>query len=82
MVLAAGVDLAGIPLLDMLVAASVIGGLGTPVPMILLVRLARHPAAMRGNVISARLAVAGWVIAVGLGGLGLVWAIAGLLGVL
>ncbi len=81
-VLAAAVDLAGIPLLDMLVAASVIGGLGTPVPMILLVRLARHPAAMRGNVISARLAVAGWVIAVGLGGLGLVWAIAGLLGVL
>ena len=37
---------------------------------------------MRGNVISARLAVAGWVIAVGLGGLGLVWAIAGLLGML
>jgi Mn2+/Fe2+ NRAMP family transporter len=81
-VLAATVDLAGITLLDMLAAASVIGGLGTPVPMILLVRLARHPAAMRGNVISARLAVAGWVIAIGLGGLGLVWLIAGLLGVL
>ena len=41
--LAAAVDLAGVPLLGMLIAASVIGGLGTPIGLVLLVRLARNP---------------------------------------
>jgi Mn2+/Fe2+ NRAMP family transporter len=77
--LAAAVDLAGVPLLDMLVAASVIGGLGTPVGMVFLLRLARNSEVMVGNVISARLAAAGWAVAIGVGGLGLVYTIAGLL---
>jgi Mn2+/Fe2+ NRAMP family transporter len=79
--IAAAVDLAGVPLLDTLVAASVIGGLGTPLPMVMLIRLARNREAMGGKLISARLAAAGWTIAAGVGGLGLLYAIAALLGV-
>ena len=79
--IAAAADLAGVSLLDTLVAASVIGGLGTPLPMVMLVRLARNRQAMGGKLISVRLAAAGWAIAVGVGGLGLLYAIAALLGV-
>ena len=41
--LAVAVTLAGVPVFAMLVAASVAGGLGTPVGLILLVRLAATP---------------------------------------
>ena len=41
--LALAVTLAGIPVIGMLVAASVIGGLGTPIGLVILVRLARDP---------------------------------------
>lgn len=78
--LATAVDLAGVPLLGMLIAASVIGGLGTPIGMVLLIRLARNPQVMGDHPISARLAMAGWTVTILVGGSGLlyiVWAALG-----
>ena len=69
--LALAVSLAGIPVVGMLVAASVIGGLGTPIGLVILVRLARDPSVMGPRPISRRLAVAGWAVAVIVGGFGL-----------
>jgi Mn2+/Fe2+ NRAMP family transporter len=66
--LALAVTLAGIPVIGMLVAASVIGGLGTPIGLVILVRLARDPQAMGLRLISRRLAIAGWAVAVIVGG--------------
>ncbi len=63
-------SLAGISVIDMLVAASVIGGLGTPFGLVLLVRLARDPAVMGAEPISRPLAVAGWTVAAVVGGFG------------
>ena len=71
--LAVAVTLAGVPVFGMLVAASVIGGLGTPIGLVLLVRLARDPQIMGDRAISRRLALAGWMIAVGVGGLGVLF---------
>jgi Mn2+/Fe2+ NRAMP family transporter len=73
--LAVAVTLAGVPVFGMLVAASVIGGLGTPVGLVLLVRLARDRLIMGGQVISPFLALAGWLIAVVVGGLGVLFLI-------
>jgi Mn2+/Fe2+ NRAMP family transporter len=67
--LAVAVTLAGVPVFGMLVAASVIGGLGTPIGLVLLVRLARDPLVMGDQAISPFLALAGWMIAVVVGGL-------------
>jgi Mn2+/Fe2+ NRAMP family transporter len=78
--LATAVDMAGVPLLGMLIAASVIGGLGTPIGMVLLIRLARNPQVMGDHPISARLAMAGWTVTILVGGSGLlyiVWAALG-----
>ena len=69
--LALAVSLAGIPVIGMLVAASVIGGLGTPIGLVILVRLARDPQVMGPRPISRRLAIAGWAVAVIVGGFGL-----------
>jgi Mn2+/Fe2+ NRAMP family transporter len=69
--LALAVSLAGIPVVGMLVAASVIGGFGTPIGLVLLVRLARDPRVMGPLPISRRLAIAGWAAAVIVGGFGL-----------
>ncbi len=69
--LALAVTLAKIPVIGMLVAASVIGGLGTPIGLVLLVRLARDPQVMGPQLISRRLAIAGWAVAVIVGGFGL-----------
>lgn len=80
--LAAAVDLTGVSMLDMLFAASIIGGLGTPLTLVLLVRLARDKQVMGAHAISPRLATAGSVVAFGVGGLGLLYAITGLPGVL
>ncbi len=55
----------------MLVAASVIGGFGTPIGLVILVRLARDPSVMGPQPISRRLAIAGWAVAVIAGGFGL-----------
>lgn len=71
--LAMVVDLIGVPLLGMLVAASVIGGLGTPFGLILLVRLARDPSVMGAMPVSRRLAAAGWAVALLVGGFGLLY---------
>jgi Mn2+/Fe2+ NRAMP family transporter len=68
--LALAESLAGISVIGMLVAASVIGGFGTPVGLVLLVRLARDPKVMGQQPISGRLAVAGWAVAVVVGGFG------------
>jgi Mn2+/Fe2+ NRAMP family transporter len=78
--LAVAVTLAGVPVFAMLVVASVIGGLGTPIGLVLLVRLARDAQIMGDRAISRRLALAGWMIAVAVGGLGVLfvlWAAAG-----
>jgi Mn2+/Fe2+ NRAMP family transporter len=53
------------------VAASVTGGLGTPIGLVILVRLARDPQVMGPQPISRRLAIAGWAAAVIVGGFGL-----------
>jgi Mn2+/Fe2+ NRAMP family transporter len=68
--LAAAVTLAGVSVFGMLVAASVIGGFGTPIGLVILVRLARDPQIMGSRTISGRLAAAGWAVAVVVGGLG------------
>jgi Mn2+/Fe2+ NRAMP family transporter len=69
--LAVAVSLAGIPVIGMLVAASVIGGLATPFGLLLLIRLARDPQVMGTERISRRLAIAGWAVTVIVGSLGL-----------
>jgi Mn2+/Fe2+ NRAMP family transporter len=71
--LALVVTLARIPVIGMLVAASVIGGFGTPVGLILLVRLARDPQIMGHQVISRRLAWAGGAVAALVGAFGLLF---------
>ena len=68
---ALAVSLAGIPVIGMLVAASVIGGFGAPIGLVILVRLARDPRVMGPRLISRRLALAGWAVAVIVGGFGL-----------
>ena len=80
--LALVVSLAKIPVITMLVAASVLGGLGAPIGLVILIRLARDPRVMGPRLISRQLAVAGWAVAVIVGGFGLlaiVWAAAGAL---
>lgn len=72
--------LAGIQLVDLLVVASVIGGLGTPVGLVLLVRLGRDPEVMGSRPISSRLAFAGWAVAIGVGGLAMLYIILATLG--
>lgn len=62
--LALGLALTDVPLIGLLEAASVIGGLGTPVGVVLLVRLGRDPRVMGTRPISRRLAAAGWAVAI------------------
>ena len=80
--LALVVALANISVIDMLVAASVIGGFGTPIGLVLLVRLARDPQVMGSKPISRRLAIAGWAVAVIVGGFSLLFVIWAALGTL
>ena len=79
-ILGVALDLAGVQLVDMLVAASVIGGLGTPVGIILLVCLGRDTEVMGDRRISGGLAIAGWIVAAVVGGLGLLCVIGAALG--
>src|SRR5271167_5157847 len=72
--------LAKISVIDMLVAASVIGGLGTPFGLVLLVRLARDPVVMGAELISRRLAIAGWTVAAVVAGSGLLFVVGATLG--
>ena len=64
----------------MLVAASVIGGLASPIGLVLLVLLARDPEVMGSRPISGRLAAAGWGVVVVVGGFGLLLLVAAALG--
>ena len=73
-------SLARISVIDMLVAASVIGGLGTPFGLVLLVRLARDPRVMGAELISRRLAIAGWTVAAVVAGSGLLFVVGAALG--
>ena len=73
--LALAVTLTGVSVIGMLKAASVIGGLGTPIGMLLLVLLARDPQVMGPRVISRGLALAGWAVAVLVAGLGLAFTV-------
>jgi Mn2+/Fe2+ NRAMP family transporter len=73
-------SLAKISVIGMLVAASVVGGLGTPFGLVLLVRLARDPTVMGAQPISGRLAIAGWTVAVVVGGFGLLFVVGAALG--
>jgi len=70
-VLAVAVSLADIPVIGMLLAASVIAGFGTPIGLVLLIRLARDPQVMGPQPISRRLAAAGWATTIITGGFGL-----------
>jgi Mn2+/Fe2+ NRAMP family transporter len=78
--LAVAVTLANVSVIDMLVAASVIGGLGTPIGIVLLVLLGRDHNVMGTAVISARLAIAGWAVAAIVGGFSLVYVVGAALG--
>jgi Mn2+/Fe2+ NRAMP family transporter len=78
--LAFAVTLANVSVIGMLVAASVIGGLGTPIGLVILVLLGRDPTVMGTQPISGRLAVAGWTVALIVGGFGLLFVIGTALG--
>jgi Mn2+/Fe2+ NRAMP family transporter len=78
--LALAVTLAKISVVGMLVAASVIGGFGTPVGLVILVLLARDRTVMGTQLISVRLAIAGSTVAVGVGCFGLLFVIGAALG--
>ena len=71
--LAVAMALANISVLGMLVAASIIGGIGTPIGLAVLVLLARDPAVMGERTVPLGLAIAGWAVAVVVGGLGLLF---------
>src|SRR5215472_15949930 len=79
-VLAAALALAGVPVLGMRVAASVIGGLGTPVGLFILLRLARDRQIMGSQPISGRLAAGGWLITIMLSALGLLFVVSAVSG--
>jgi Mn2+/Fe2+ NRAMP family transporter len=79
--LGGGIALAGVSVLGMLVAVSIIGGIGTPIGLVLLVRLGRDPRVMGDRPISARLAIAGWMVAVVVGTLGAVFVLGEALGI-
>lgn len=78
--LALGVAVAGVSVLDMLVAASVIAGFGTPIGVVLLVLLGRDRDVMGDRPISGYLAIAGWTVATVVGGLGLLYVVGAALG--
>jgi Mn2+/Fe2+ NRAMP family transporter len=73
--LAVAVAMAGISVLGMLIAASLIAGFATPIGLVVLVRLARDSEVMGDHPITARLAAAGWAVAVIVGGLGVLYAV-------
>jgi Mn2+/Fe2+ NRAMP family transporter len=65
--LAVALSLAHVSVFGMLVVASVVGGFGTPIGIVLLVLLARDPLVMGDRPVSRRLAGAGWAVAVAVG---------------
>jgi hypothetical protein len=73
--LAVAVALADVSVLAMLVAASIVGGIGTPIGIAVLVGLARNRAVMGQQVVSPRSAIAGRVTATVIAGIGLLFII-------
>lgn len=69
-----------VSVIGMLVAASVIGGSGTPFSLVLLVRLAWDPTVMGAQLISVRQAILGWTVAGVVGGFGLLLVIGAAVG--
>jgi Mn2+/Fe2+ NRAMP family transporter len=67
------VSLMGISVVDTLFVASIVGGLGTPIGLILLVLLGRDHLVMGAQTVSTKLAVAGWATAIIVGGFGLLF---------
>lgn len=65
------VTLAKVSVIGMLVAASAIGGIGSPIGLVILVLLARDRSVMNSRPISGRLAISGWVVAAVVAGFGL-----------
>jgi Mn2+/Fe2+ NRAMP family transporter len=61
--LAFAVTLAKVSVIGMLLAASVIGGLGTPLGLVVLVLFGRDRSVMGTEPISRKLALAGWTVA-------------------
>jgi len=78
--LAVALSLAGVPVIGMLVAASIIGGLGTPIGLVFLVSLARDQRVMGSQPVPRGLAAVGWSVAIIIGGLSLLFAVMGALG--
>jgi Mn2+/Fe2+ NRAMP family transporter len=74
--LALVVALVNVSVIGMLEAASVIGGLGTPLGLVLLVLLGRDEGVMGARPVSRPLAVAGWFVALVVGGLSLLVVVA------
>jgi Mn2+/Fe2+ NRAMP family transporter len=67
------VSLLKISVVGMLFVASIVGGLGTPIGLILLVLLGRDHSVMGAQTISTRLALAGWATAIIVGLFGLLF---------
>jgi len=78
--IALAVSLAHVSVVGMLVVASVAGGLGTPVGLVLLVSLAGDHAVMGDRPISRRLRLAGWVVTAFMSAVGLLFLVGALAG--
>ena len=63
-------------MIDKQFATILIGGLATPLGLVVLVRLARDRAVMTGGIISWRLALAGWTVVAVIAGVGIALAVA------
>jgi Mn2+/Fe2+ NRAMP family transporter len=66
--------------IHLLFLASIAGGLGTPIGMVFLLLVASDRAAMRGRAIGGSLRVAGWAVAVVIGGMSLAYLVQQLAG--
>ncbi len=71
--LGAGISLAGISPIQILFAASIAGGLGTPFSLVFLLRVAGDEQIMAGRPVSRWLLISGWAVAAVLSGLGLTY---------
>jgi Mn2+/Fe2+ NRAMP family transporter len=73
--LAIAVTLSGVPVIAMLVTASILGGIATPIGLVIMALLARDPRVIGSRPVSRWLAFAAWAIAIVLGGLSLALAL-------
>jgi Mn2+/Fe2+ NRAMP family transporter len=71
--LGAAISLVGISPIQILFVASIAGGLGTPLSLVFLLRVAGDERIMAGRPVSRWLLISGWVVAAVLSGLGLTY---------